>query len=214
MATIKIQNLLPEPLKEIDVSSSDIWKSDLIFEPSQFVKVQAPSGKGKSTFINILFGNRTDYIGDAFIDNENVKKFGLNDWSKVRREKLSVVFQDLRLLPEFTGIENIMLKASLIKYYDEQQIIAMAELLGVKNLLGKKAALMSYGERQRFAIIRSLVQPFETLLLDEPFSHLDHNNIAKASQLIIDECRKRNASLILCGLDDDALIPYDKKVLL
>jgi putative ABC transport system ATP-binding protein len=214
MATIKIQNLLPEPLKEIDVSSSDIWKSDLIFEASQFVKVQAPSGKGKSTFINILFGNRTDYIGDAFIDGVNVRKFSLNDWSKARREKLSVVFQDLRLLPEFTGIENIMLKASLIEYYDEQQIIDMAELLGVKKLLNKKAALMSYGERQRFAIIRSLVQPFETLLLDEPFSHLDKSNIAKASKLIVDECRKRNAGLILCGLDDDALIPYDKKVLL
>lgn len=214
MATIRIQHLLPEPLKEIDVSTSQIWNSDLTFETPEFTKVQAPSGKGKSTFINILFGNRTDYSGEAFINNENVKKFSLNDWAKLRREKLSVVFQDLRLLPEFTGMENILLKASLIKYYDEQQITAMAELLGVKKLLNKKAGLMSYGERQRFAIIRALVQPFEILLLDEPFSHLDTNNIAKASQLIVDECRKRNAGLILCGLDDDALIPYDKKVLL
>lgn len=212
MTTIRIENLLPEPLQEIDVSTSGIWKSELTFLPTTFYKVQAPSGKGKSTFINILFGNRKDYSGNAFINDENVKSFSLNKWSQLRREKLSVVFQDLRLLPEFTGMQNIMLKASLIKHYDAAQIESMAELLGVKRLLNKKAALMSYGERQRIAIIRSLVQPFDWILLDEPFSHLDQINIAKASQLIVDECNKRGAGIILCGLDDDQIIPYQHKV--
>lgn len=212
MTTIRIENLLPEPLQEIDVSTSGIWKSELTFLPATFYKVQAPSGKGKSTFINILFGNRKDYSGNAFINDENVKSFSLNKWSALRRENLAVVFQDLRLLPEFTGMQNIMLKASLIKYYDAAQIENMAELLGVKRLLNKKAALMSYGERQRIAIIRSLVQPFDWILLDEPFSHLDQINIAKASQLIVDECKKRGAGIILCGLDDDQIIPYQHKV--
>ena len=212
MTTIRIENLLPEPLQEIDVSTSGIWKSELTFLPATFYKVQAPSGKGKSTFINILFGNRKDYSGNAFINDENVKSFSLNKWSALRRENLAVVFQDLRLLPEFTGMQNIMLKASLIKYYDAAQIENMAELLGVKRLLNKKAALMSYGERQRIAIIRSLVQPFDWILLDEPFSHLDQINIAKASQLIVDECNKRGAGIILCGLDDDQIIPYQHKV--
>jgi putative ABC transport system ATP-binding protein len=100
----------------------------------------------------------------------------------------------------------------LIKYYDTQQIEAMAEMLGVRRLLNRKAAFLSYGERQRVAIIRSLVQPFQWLLLDEPFSHLDQNNITKASQLIVEECRKRNAGIIVAGLDDDKFIPYDEKI--
>lgn len=212
MTTIRIQQLLPEPLQETDVSASGIWKSELTFLPATYNKVQAPSGRGKSTFINILFGNRKDYIGNAFINERDVKTFSLNEWSLLRREKLSVVFQDLRLLPEFTGMENIMLKASLIPYYSVDEIEKMAEHLGVKKLLSKKAALMSYGERQRIAIIRALVQPFEYLLLDEPFSHLDKNNIAKASALMVEECKKRNAGLILCGLDDDEIIPYQHKV--
>jgi len=212
MITIRIQNIVPAPLAEVDTTGSQVWRSDFTFQPSKFYKVQAPSGKGKSTIVNILFGNRTDYTGDAFIDEKNIRKFGLSNWTKFRKEKCSIVFQDLRLLPDFTAMENVLLKAALIKYYDTSQIEAMAEMLGVKKLLNRKAAFLSYGERQRVAIIRSLVQPFEWLLLDEPFSHLDQNNIAKASQLIVDECRKRNAGIIVAGLDDDKFIPYDEKI--
>jgi ABC-type lipoprotein export system ATPase subunit len=212
MTTIRIQNIVPAPLAEVDTSGSQVWRSDFNFQPSRFYKVQAPSGKGKSTIVNILFGNRTDYTGDAFIAEKNIKKFSLSDWTKLRKEKFSIVFQDLRLLPDFTAIENILLKAALIDYYDKKQIEAMMEALGVLPLKNRKAAFLSYGEKQRVAIIRSLVQPFEWLLLDEPFSHLDQNNIAKASQLIVDECKKRNAGIIVAGLDDDKFIPYDEKI--
>src|SRR5690606_8977873 len=183
-------------------------------KPSMFYKVQAPSGRGKSTFLNILFGNRKDYDGNAFISNENISRFNAGKWALLRREIFSLVFQDLRLLPEFTGMENILLKASRIKYYDEQKIIGMAEKLGVQALLNKRATVMSFGESQRFAIIRSLVQPFDWLLLDEPFSHLDQNNIARASQMITEECRHRKAGIIVAGLDDDSLIDYDEKIML
>ena len=79
----------------------------------------------------------------------------------------------------------------------------MAQSLGVQHILGQRAGLCSYGEQQRIAIIRALMQPFEWLLLDEPFSHLDKENIIKAAALIKEECLQRNAGFIITDLDED-----------
>jgi putative ABC transport system ATP-binding protein len=76
----------------------------------------------------------------------------------------------------------------------------------------QQCGLCSYGEQQRIAIIRALIQPFEWLLMDEPFSHLDENNTAKAAALIADECSQRNAGFIITDLDDDENFNYSKKL--
>ena len=90
----------------------------------------------------------------------------------------------------------------------------MAAALGVQHILPQKAATCSYGEQQRIAIIRSLMQPFNWLIMDEPFSHLDKENTAKAAALIATECKKRNAGFILTDLDDDTHFTYSRQLLL
>ena len=91
-------------------------------------------------------------------------------------------------------------------------IDAMAERLGVSHILERKGEICSYGEQQRIAIIRALMQPFELLLMDEPFSHLDNANTSKAAELIAEECDKRNAAFILTDLEDDDHFNYSKKL--
>ena len=76
----------------------------------------------------------------------------------------------------------------------------MADRLGIKNKLSKLCSTCSFGEQQRIAIIRALQQPFDFLLLDEPFSHLDELNREKAMELIEEESRKRGATVILADL--------------
>jgi ABC-type lipoprotein export system ATPase subunit len=78
-------------------------------------------------------------------------------------------------------------------------------------LLEKKIKILSYGERQRIAIIRSLMQPFEWLLLDEPFGHLDEENIRKACELIKSECKKRDAGILMTSLGPDYFLYYDNQ---
>ena len=76
----------------------------------------------------------------------------------------------------------------------------MAARLGIEKKLSKPAYTCSYGEQQRIAIIRSLMQPFDFLLMDEPFSHLDENNRKIAMDLINEETELRNASIIMADL--------------
>ena len=71
---------------------------------------------------------------------------------------------------------------------------------GIENKLHKLCKTCSYGEQQRIAIIRSLQQPFDFLLLDEPFSHLDESNRKKAMELMEEEVDLRKAAIILADL--------------
>ena len=68
------------------------------------------------------------------------------------------------------------------------------------------------GQQQRVAIIRALLQPFECIVLDEPFSHLDKENAGKCMQLIQERCNEQNAGCILTTLDANKEIIFDKEI--
>jgi putative ABC transport system ATP-binding protein len=84
----------------------------------------------------------------------------------------------------------------------------MAGQLEIETLLDTPAAACSYGEQQRAAILRALVQPFQWLILDEPFSHLDNINRNKAIALISSVAKEQNAGIILLDLEPDNYFPY------
>ena len=84
--------------------------------------------------------------------------------------------------------------------------------LGIADFLDKTAATLSYGQRQRVAIVRALAQPFDYLLLDEPFSHLDTENIKIATEIIKEACEQQKAGLLLVSLGDAYFFDYDKCV--
>lgn len=211
---ITLNNTIPHPMKEGFNAQSDIWLSDYSFEKSKNYLVTAPSGRGKSTFLHILYGLRKDFDGQVSLNNQLTSQYQLNDWANIRQQHLSIVFQNLRLFPQLTGLENIQIKNNLSKFKNQSEIEQMATQLGVKEILQQTCGTMSYGQRQRIAIIRALSQPFSFLLLDEPFSHLDHDNITKACDLIKDEVKHQKAGMILVSLGEKYGFDYDNLVVL
>ena len=207
---ISLQQVIPHPIKENYQAVSDIWLSDIQFQKGQKYLITAPSGKGKSTFIHAIYGLRQDFDGTIQLSETKTNSFKLNDWAAVRQENLSIVFQDLRLFPQLTGLENILLKNTLQEHFSEEKIRELAKRLGVETILNQSCGTMSYGQRQRIAIIRALCQPFDFLLLDEPFSHLDADNIQKAIDLILEVCATQQAGMMLVSLGEDYGISFDK----
>lgn len=199
---IKISQLFPHPLKEFGFEQSEIWKNDYTFSNENIYQIIAHSGVGKSTLINILYGGRKDYDGQVLFNNQNIASFTLKDWTKIRREKLAYVFQGLHLFEELTLMENIQLKNVLTQHQSENQIIEWIDKVGLKSHLHQKAVHLSYGQRQRIAVIRALCQPFDFLLLDEPFSHLDEVNQQILIELVTEEAKKNNAGIIFTSLHE------------
>lgn len=209
---IQIQQLMPIPLKDkLLQRSSGIWNQDVTFSPGSFIKIKAPSGTGKTTLVHYLYHIRYDYTGTVLVDNRPWPAYNKNELAAMRQQQISIIFQDLRLFEQLTAAENIDLKRVMLPnpYCSPEKIREMAARLNVTHVLQQSGKTLSYGERQRIAIIRALSQPFQWLLMDEPFSHLDEENTRRAAALIAAECKARNAGFILTDLDDDQHFSYD-----
>lgn len=212
---LQLQKLVPEPLKSrIDAQQSDIWNREQTINPGELVFFRAPSGKGKSTFMHILYGLRSDYEGTARWDGKEVAHQNDEQWAELRSKDLSIVFQDLRLFGDLTVEENIAIKQSLTNTVPLAEAKEWLSLLGLEGKWHQRAETLSYGERQRVAIVRSLLQPFKWLMLDEPFSHLDNENSQKAARLIDDQVKKNNAGMLVVDLEDNDWFPYTRKMIL
>lgn len=201
MEELNIKDILPEYFQENRKNSSEIWGKDLSFQRGEMIKIVAPSGKGKTSLVHFLYGLRRDYTGKISYGNKNISGFNAEDFAKYRRSHISVVFQDMRLFPEQTVWDNLEIKRQLNPYHPPEKIREFTERLGIGNKLKTKARICSYGEQQRVSIVRALLQPYEFLLLDEPFSHLDTNNSQKAMELMLEESRARNACIVFADLE-------------
>ncbi len=213
---LQLQKVIPTPLKDkLLHRTSDVWNKQLQLNEGEYIKIKAPSGSGKTTLVHIIYKLRQDFEGDVLYDDKNIAFIKAEELALKRQQNISIIFQDLRLFSNLTARENIELNRVLQQpFYESNVVDSMAEQLGITSILNQPAALCSYGEQQRIAIIRSLMQPFNWLVMDEPFSHLDNNNIDRAAALIDAECKKRNAGFLLTDLEDDEHFNYTKKLIL
>ncbi len=212
---LSLQGLIPIPLREkVMAGKSSIWNNSCVFKKGESVFVQAPSGTGKTTLIHILYGIRTDYEGTVKWGDATLNTLPTNSLANLRKDNISVIFQDLRLFPELTTLENLEAKRRLTNTVTEAQVLEWLARLGIKEKAQSLGRTLSYGEQQRVAIVRALLQPFNWLLMDEPFSHLDKANTARAIELIAEVVQQRNAGMILADLDENNFFPYSQTVIL
>jgi len=195
---IRLNQILPNPLTNDSVEGSSIWGQELIFEKGNFIEIKAQSGQGKSTLLHIIYGLRFDFEGTCEIDGKSTATFSKEKWREVWSDQLSLVFQDLRLFMDLTARQNLELLPAFHK--PNPDLMEMCEQINIAHLLDQPVGTLSLGQRQRFALVRSLLKPFDWLLLDEPFSHLDKENAERTAKLIESIVRSRNAGIIYTSL--------------
>ncbi|MFY7667609.1 MAG: ATP-binding cassette domain-containing protein [Crocinitomicaceae bacterium] len=209
---IEFNKVLPKPLSEIVHSKESLWNSEIIFESGKRILLNASSGKGKTTFVHTLMGLRTDFSGDILVGDKNSKSFNTDKWVELRKSTISAVYQDLQLFPQLTVEENFKLKAELTGSFNSEVAFAKLEYLGLKDKWNQKCGFLSMGQQQRVAIVRALIQPFQWLVMDEPFSHLDNHNADLCMQLIQNRCDELKAGYILTTLDAKDNLSFDYEV--
>lgn len=202
--TIRFEKMIPLPMLEQDTSGSDVWEADsVVFEQGKSYLIEAPSGRGKTSLLSVIYGIRKDYQGRVLMDNNPISEFSWKEWSKLRKHSFSYIFQGLELFDSLSARENILLKNSITGFKSPEKIEKMARVLGMEEFMDRKAGILSFGQQQRVAIIRALCQPFSFLLADECFSHIDLENSRIAYQLIHEECEAQGAGIILTSLNEN-----------
>lgn len=211
ISSITLRRVLPDAFagmeREPTVAASQVWLRNLTFERGHGYLVEASSGAGKSSLCGYLYGDRRDYSGEILFDGRDVRSFSIDDWCRVRREEIAFLPQEMRLFPELTAMENIIIKNRLTRYRDDAAIRLMLDRLGVGDKADVPVARMSVGQQQRVALVRALCQPFSFLLLDEPVSHLDDANNAIAAGLVADEVARQGASVIATSVGNRISLP-------
>ncbi|MBQ6653843.1 MAG: ATP-binding cassette domain-containing protein [Prevotella sp.] len=212
MNSIHFSSVLPEVFAGTPPDKSDIWRQDFRFEQGRTYLLEADSGRGKSTFCSYLLGYRCDYSGTITFDETDIRTFKASHWSRIRQSEISCVYQELRLFPELTAIENVEIKNSLTKHKSRKQIEDWFEQLDIADKTGVRIAHMSFGQQQRVALIRALCQPFHFLLADEPVSHLDERNARAVAEIVSEEVRTQGASLIVTSIGKQLPVDYDSVI--
>ena len=200
---IVFNHVLPKPLAEFSHGQDSVWESSFQIEFQEKVLLNASSGKGKTTFVSLLYGLRNDYSGTIEIHNQDLKTYSISDWVRLRQTDFAIVFQDLQLFGKQTVQENLAMKFDLGTSISFSEVEKWLKILGIGDKINKPCDQLSFGQQQRVAIIRSLIQDFRFLILDEPFSHLDEQNAAIALELIESRCEDLKAGYLMTTLGGD-----------
>lgn len=210
MNTIQLQHTLPAVFSQRQDIQSDVWQQQVRFDKGHLYLVEAASGTGKSSMCSYIIGYRHDYTGQILFDGRDARSLRTRDWVHLRQHSLSHLFQELRLFPELTALENVLIKNQLTGFKSRQEILRWFEALGIADKVDAKVGRMSFGQQQRVAMIRALVQPFDFILVDEPISHLDDTNSRIMGELLMQEAKAQGAGVIVTSIGKHMPLDYEK----
>ena len=210
MDSIRLEHTFPEVFAKRSDLQSDVWQQDVTFERGKLYLVEADSGTGKSSLCSFIYGYRQDYQGIITFDGQNIRNFKTRDWTRLRRNNLSLMWQELRLFPELTAMEYVMIKNRLTGFKRRKQILEWFDALGISDKVDTKVGIMSYGQQQRVALMRALAQPIDFLFVDEPISHLDDGNARQMADVMMEEATRQGAGVVVTSIGKHVDMNYDK----
>ncbi|HEY1098950.1 MAG TPA: cell division ATP-binding protein FtsE [Myxococcota bacterium] len=160
---------------------------NLTINKGEFVVLAGPSGAGKSTLLRLLFCAEQASTGQVLLLGKNLSRLRRHDVARVRRT-IGVVFQDFKLLPTFSVLDNVALALEVQgKNRDDviRRCMAVLSEVGLAHKTHQPAAALSGGEQQRVAIARALVVEPALLLCDEPTGNLDAERAKEVIDLLL-----------------------------
>ncbi len=175
---------------------SEVWQQNVTLERGKRYLISAESGTGKSSMCSYIYGYRQDYSGVIAFDGNDIRTLTVEQWCDIRQRHIAYLPQDMRLFGELTAMENVELKNRLTGFKKLEEIHRLFEIMGIADKENSLASKLSIGQQQRVAIIRTLCQPCDFILLDEPVSHLDDENNRIVADLITQEAARQGAGVI------------------
>ncbi|WP_273126227.1 ABC transporter ATP-binding protein [Bacillus weihaiensis] len=177
----------------------------LIIEEGQWCTIIGPSGTGKSTFLNCVSGLLKPDSGEIIYEGINLYNLKEEIRSEYRRLNIGFIFQDFKLLPHYSVLDNVALPL----IYDEPKTALYLRAKRLLDTVGMKEDLfnrlpegLSGGEKQRVAIARALIANPKVLICDEPTGNLDIDNRNIIIELL-KEFKNKGQTIIMVTHDEE-----------
>ena len=176
---------------------------DMVFESGKSYILLGASGCGKSTLLNMIAGILSPEKGEIIIDGVDMTKASQKEKDLFRIKKIGYIFQDFKLIPEMSVIDNInILKLEGVDTSKADAVLKTLDMLERKN---KKVKQLSGGQKQRVAIARAIVKSPDIILADEPTGNL---NFSIGEAVIKELTEIAKGKTLIAVAHDDRLCKY------
>ncbi|HEU0117058.1 MAG TPA: cell division ATP-binding protein FtsE [Alphaproteobacteria bacterium] len=182
--------------------------------PRGFYFLTGPSGAGKSSLLRLIYCAEKPTKGRIFLFGQDITTLPCEALPALRRQ-IGVVFQDFKLIPHLTALENAALPLRLAgaeEAYVERHTRELLSWVGLGHRFDAYPAELSGGEQQRVAIARAVVNKPKLLLADEPTGNVDDENAFKLFHLF-DELNKIGTAVILATHQQNMVEKFNKPAL-
>jgi len=212
MSILKIENIS----KYYGVGDNEVKALDnvnLEIQEGEFIAITGASGSGKSTLLHILGGVDKPTNGKILLEGQDIYAMNDEEQSKLRRNKIALIYQFYNLIPTLNVKENITLPTMLDNgKIDENYLNELINLLGLTNRITHLPNELSGGQQQRVSIGRALLNKPRIILADEPTGNLDSKNSKEIMELLKTANEKYKQTIIMVTHDWE-LAKYAKRII-
>jgi len=190
--------------------------NDVSFEikKGEFVFITGPSGAGKTTILKLILGEIVPSKGEVRVDNLNI--VNLNDKNiPSYRQKIGVIFQDFKVLPDRTVFENVAVALAVIGLPEsewEDRVKHVLKLVGLNSHINSFPSQLSGGELQRVSLARALAVNPKIILADEPTGNLDWDT-SDALMKLLEKVNEEGKTIIMATHNIEIVNKYKKRVI-
>jgi putative ABC transport system ATP-binding protein len=172
-----------------------------------------PSGSGKTTLLGLIAGTLSPVSGLVEINETNIIGLGDRDMGRFRIKNIGQVFQSFELLDYLTILENVMLPWFIAGKDNRPEVHKRATKLlrdvGLASRTASRPGDLSQGEQQRVAVCRAMLNNPALLLADEPTGNLDRENKLKVVDILLQQARQNDSTLLMVTHDESLLDRFD-----
>ncbi len=188
---------------------------DLIVEAGERVAIVGPSGSGKSSLLAVAAGLEQPTVGAVRLFGQDLAPLSEDGRARLRRGRVSLVFQQFHLLPNMTALENVSAPMEIAGTAGAaDQAKAWLGRVGLSTRLDHYPQQLSGGEQQRVALARALAARPALLFADEPTGNLDGPNARAVADLMFDLVNEIGAALVLVTHDPALAQRADRQVVM